>query len=158
MLSYNGNHFDVPMLYSNLQRHGLEFNFSNRKFYDSLVIERNIYSMKLDKVYKRYTNKELENAHDAFFDTQATIQIFKNQCNNNPEFLNDKNFDLPSIEDFLKYNEDGELIFNTGKYRGKKTNDVCKTDPGYIKWIFENFSEKTKTSIKDEWYNTRPQK
>ena len=52
MLSYNGNHFDVPMLHYNLLRYGLSFDFANRKFYDSYTIERKRNSMKLADVYK----------------------------------------------------------------------------------------------------------
>jgi DNA polymerase-3 subunit epsilon len=159
MLSYNGNHFDVPMLYNNLLRYGLSFDFENRTFYDSIVIERKKYSMKLSETYKRYTGEELENAHDAFFDTQALIEVFKHQLKDNPELVEDKNFNLPSLEDFLKFNEDGELIFTFGKYRNKKTNDICMSDPGYIKWIFENdFSDIAKKSIKNEWIRYRSQK
>ena len=38
------------------------------------------------------------------------------------------------IENFAtvcaKYiNDDNELVFTSGKYRGKRTNDICKTDP-----------------------------
>jgi DNA polymerase-3 subunit epsilon len=153
MLSYNGNHFDVPMLYNNLLRCGLTFDFQNRTFYDSLVIERKRNSMRLEDVYKRYTGETLDNAHDAFFDTQALIKIFKHQCENTNESVFDRNFNLPSIEDFLKYNEDGDLTFTIGKYRNKKTNDICISDPRYIKWIFESdFSELTKKSIQNEWY------
>ena len=44
-----------------------------------------------------------------------------------------------------KDNEDGDLTFTIGKYRNKKTNDICISDPRYIKWIFESdFSELTK--------------
>ena len=159
MLSYNGNHFDVPMLYNNLLRYGLSFDFENRTFYDSIVIERKKYSMKLSETYKRYTDEELENSHDAFFDTQALIEVFKHQLKDNPELVEDKNFNLPSLEDFLKFNEDGELVFSFGKYRNKKTNDICMSDPGYIKWIFENdFSDVAKKSIKNEWIRYRSQK
>lgn len=159
MLSYNGNHFDVPMLYNNLLRCGLTFDFQNRTFYDSLVIERKRNSMRLEDVYKRYTGETLENAHDAFFDTKALIEVFKHQLKNNPELTEDKNFNLPSLEDFLKFDEDGELVFSFGKYRNKKTNDICMSDPGYIKWIFENdFSDIAKKSIKNEWIRYRSQK
>lgn len=158
MLSYNGNHFDVPMLYYNLQRNNLDFDFASRNFYDSMVIERKIYSMKLGDIYKRYTNKELDNAHDAFFDTKATVEVFKHQFNKNREIIEETNFKLLSLEDFLKYDNNNELVFKNGKYRDKRTNDICKTDPKYIKWVFSNFSEITRKTIMDEYYKAYPKK
>ena len=40
MLSYNGNGYDAPILYYNLKRNGLTFDFDNRTWYDALVLER----------------------------------------------------------------------------------------------------------------------
>ena len=39
ILTYNGNTFDVPMLYNNLIRANLTFDFKSRTFYGSLVIK-----------------------------------------------------------------------------------------------------------------------
>ena len=40
MLSYNGNGYDAPILYYNLKRLGLKFDFEDRTWYDALVLER----------------------------------------------------------------------------------------------------------------------
>lgn len=157
MLSYNGNHFDVPMLHYNLLRYGLSFDFANRKFYDSYTIERKRNSMKLADVYKRYTGLELEDAHEALADVRALVQIFKHQ-NEIEDGIEDPEFKLVSPEGFVKLNADGKLVFATGKYKGKLTNDVCKTDRNYINWIFEKFSEVTKRSIMEAWYAEHPRK
>lgn len=157
MLSYNGNHFDVPMLYYNLLRHDLQFNFDNRTFYDSLVIERKRNSMKLADVYKRYTGKELEGAHDALCDVRGLIEIFRHQTMN-MEGIEDPSFDLVSPEGFLKLNDKNELVFATGKYKGKTTNEICKKDLIYIKWVLEKFSKTTANSIKESWYQEHPKK
>lgn len=155
ILSYNGNNFDVPMLHYNLLRYGLSFDFENRVFYDSLVIERKRNSMQLAHVYKRYTGKELEDAHEALADVRALIEIFKHQIQNDSEVY-DQTFDLVSPEGFLKLNDEGELVFSTGKYRGKTTNEVCIRDANYIKWVLEKFSNLTSKSIKNAWYKEHP--
>ena len=150
ILSYNGNHFDVPMLYYNLLRYNLSFDFDKHVFYDSLTIERNRFSMKLENTYKRYTGQELQGAHDALCDVRALIQVFKHQIQND-ENVFDPSFNLLSPEGFIKYNEKGDIVFANGKYKGKTTNDVCKTDPGYIRWIVEKFSSLTVETIKNAW-------
>lgn len=159
MLSYNGNHFDVPFLYYNALRYGLKFDFDNRKFYDALVIQRKRFSNKLGDVYKRYTGKDLDGAHDALNDVNATIEIFRCQEEDkNYDFLQDiedKSFNLVSPEEFVKLNENDELIFAVGKYKNRRTNDICKEDPSYIKWVFEKFSPLTKTSIRNEYYKNK---
>lgn len=157
MLSYNGNHFDVPMLYYNLLRNNLSFDFDKRTFYDSLVIERKRNSMKLGDVYRRYTGQELEGAHDALCDVRGLIEIFKHQTMN-MEGIEDPDFKLVSPEGFLKRNEKGDLVFATGKYKGKTTNEICQKDVNYIKWVLEKFSSTTTNSIKESWYQEHPKK
>ena len=77
ILSYNGNHFDVPMLYNNLTRNGLSFDFEHRTFYDSLVIERKRNSLKLGDVYKRYTGEDMLeiNCHGGPRTVQRILQL-----------------------------------------------------------------------------------
>lgn len=151
ILSYNGNSFDVPMLYNNLKRYNLEFDFVSRKYYDSMVVERKRIQYKLSETYKRYTGEELEDAHDALADVRATVQVFKHQFEQVPDMFNDTEFTMISPEGFVKINDDNELVFTSGKYRGKRTNDICKTDPSYIRWIVEKFSPITVETIKNAW-------
>lgn len=156
ILSYNGNHFDVPMLYYNLIRENLKFDFSGRIYYDSMIVEKKRLQYKLVDTYKRYTGKELDGAHDALCDVRATIEVFKHQLNEVQELFDLYDFKLVSPEGFVKYNDKGELVFANGKYKGKRTNDICKTDVSYIKWVFEKFSPETRISIRDEYYKENP--
>jgi len=152
MLSYNGIRYDIPLLYHNLTRLGLTFDFSKRKFYDSLLIERKRNSMRLEDVYRRYTGEELEGAHDALNDVRGLIKIFGFQKRDGIDDIEQEpDFTVKSPEGFLRTDEDGELIFASGKYRNEKTNDVCKKDASYIKWVFEKFSAETRLNIKAEW-------
>lgn len=157
MLSYNGIHFDIPMMYYNLLRYDFHFDFDSRKFYDSLVIERKRNSMKLENVYKRYTGKELDGAHNALNDIMGLIEIFRHQTKIE-EGIEDPDFTIVSPEGLLKRNENGDLVFAIGKYRDCKTNDICIKDANYIKWISEKFSKTTLESIKREWYSVHPKK
>lgn len=150
ILTYNGNHFDIPMLYSNLKENGLEFDFEGRTYYDAMTIERKRFSMKLENTYKRYTGNELTDAHDALADVKATIAVFEGQQKVDKD-VEDETFTMLSPEGFIKYNDKKELVFTTGKYKDIQTNEVCISDPSYIRWIFNNFSDITKKNIVNEY-------
>jgi AraC-like DNA-binding protein/uncharacterized protein (DUF3820 family) len=94
-------------------------------------------------VYKKYTGKNLDNAHDAFADTIATLEVYKYQRNNNEEFIEE-------ILPHFKYNMDisgnymyrvnettgaKEVYINFGKWKGTKIDDV---DTKYLEWIAKN--------------------
>ena len=104
--------------------------------------------------YKYYCGKELENAHSALADTQATYEVLMAQLDRYPEDL--KN-DVDFLSEFSKmtdnvdfagrmvYNENREIVFNFGKYKGKKVSDVLRADPGYYSWILQgDFARNTK--------------
>jgi DNA polymerase-3 subunit epsilon len=154
VLTYNGNNFDVGFLYNDLKEIGLELDF-DRTFYDAYVIEAKRYSRTLTAVYKKYTGKEMVDAHDALADTLATIEVFKHQLADDSAVDADE-FKIISPESFVIRMDDGRIVFANGKYSRKKVSDVCKTDPGYIKWVFDNCSKITKKTIMDAYYKDYP--
>jgi len=76
-LTYNGNSFDVKFIYKDLALFGYDFPIENKIFYDAFLLYKKYHPCTLSNVYKMYTGKELEGAHDAFADTKATIEVFK---------------------------------------------------------------------------------
>ena len=119
-----------------------------------------------------YCNKEIVNAHDAMADVQATIDVFKGQIERYKDmdyeekdgtlvekplrndmdsiykFTND--LSLIDVTNRLKYNNEGEVVFNFGKYQNQRVIDVItKVDPNYYRWILEkDFSVQVKRTIK----------
>jgi DNA polymerase-3 subunit epsilon len=172
LAGYNSNRFDVPMLMEEFARAGIDFEIASRRLID---VQRIFYKMEprtLSAAVKFYCNKSLENAHDAMADVQATIDVFKGQI----ERYQDLDFeekdgtvvekplrnDMDSIYKFtndlslidvtnrLKYNNEGEVVFNFGKYQNQRVIDVItKVDPNYYRWILEkDFSVQVKRTIK----------
>lgn len=157
ILTFNGNHFDVPMLYNELSRNGLSFTFTGRKFYDARKIELARHKTSLMDTYHRYYNEDFENAHDALADVRATIKVFEAQQKADMSDIEDPSFNLQSIEGMVGYDDSKKcVIFMKGKYEGAPTNEVCKTDPSYIKWVFSTFSALTCETIKNEWFRENP--
>lgn len=154
LLTYNGNNYDLRILYYNLKHYGLSFDLSTRTCYDALTIERKRWPMKLIDVYKRYTGNDYEDAHDALADVRATLEVFRHQ-RAEVEDIFDDSFHIISPEGFVRFKDD-VLVFTTGKYANKSTNEICISDPSYIRWVFNNFSLETKTIIRDEYYKAHP--
>ena len=48
----------------------------------------------------------------------------------------------------MVYDENRDVVFNFGKYKGKKVTDVLRTDPGYYSWILNSdFTLNTKAVL-----------
>jgi DNA polymerase-3 subunit epsilon len=157
ILSYNGMSFDIAFIDKDFLESGISIDWSKYKSIDVYSIECMLNSRKLEDVYKKYTGNDLINAHDALSDVRATIEVYKHQKNiiSGSEYNQDAFIvDIISPDNVVKYDKNNQLVFTIGKYRGVDVYRVCKTDPQYIKWLFENgISETTKNSIK-EYYKS----
>jgi len=139
-LTFNGNRFDVNILYKDLQMVGYEFPMAEKIFYDSYGMEVRLAPRNLSTVYTKYTGKILENAHNSLSDVQATIEVFKAQF----ESVEDDIDEWPenklyspegSIRNIASSGESERIVFCTGKYKDVEFMEVCKKDPQYISWF-----------------------
>ncbi len=141
ILTYNGNSFDVNFLYQNLLKIGKEFPINDRKYYDAFLMYKQLHPSNLSAVYKYYTGLELEGAHNAMNDILATIEVFKHM--QTTEQLAREEIDkmdvnqLYSPENSISW-KNNYIFFNIGKYKDKEFMEVCKKDPGYVKWFMDS--------------------
>ena len=171
LAGYNSNRFDVPMLMEEFARVGIELDISKRRLID---VQRVFYKMEprtLKAALKFYCNKELINAHDALADVQATIDVFKGQLiryegvdlvdadgnvieapiKNDMQVIHDFTSDLKTIDatQRLKYDQNGVVVFNFGKYVGKPVAKILYEDRQYYNWILnKEFSSQVKQIVK----------
>jgi len=171
LAGYNSNRFDVPMLMEEFARVGIELDISKRRLID---VQRVFYKMEprtLKAALKFYCGKELENAHDALADVQATIDVFKGQLKkyegvdlkdadgniieapvkNDMQAIHDFTSDLKTIDatQRLKYDQNGVVVFNFGKYQGKPVATTLAKDRQYYNWILnKEFSSQVKQIVK----------
>jgi DNA polymerase III subunit epsilon len=168
---YNAARFDIPMLMEEFSRVGIEFDLSKRRIID---VQRIFYKMEprtLKAALRFYCNAELSDAHDALADVRATAEVFKGQL----QFYEGKNLideegntveepiknDIQVLHDFtndlrmvdatqkLKYDTNGNIVFNFGKYMGQSVVDVLSKDKQYYFWILEKeFSAQVKQTVK----------
>ncbi len=157
---YNSNKFDLPMLAEEFLRADVDIDLKRRKFIDIQVIFHKKEQRTLSAAYKFYCDKTLEGAHSAETDTRATYEVLMSQL--------DRYSDLPNdVDELAKYSshnrnvdflgrivldDDEKEIFNFGKYKGQRVEDVLKKDAGYYAWMmngqFPLHTKKVLTAIK----------
>lgn len=151
---YNSTKFDIPMLYEEFLRAGVDFDFRKRKLVDVQNIFHKMEQRTLVAAYKFYCQKDLTKAHSAEADTLATYEVLKAQLDRYPEDL--KN-DIAFLADFstkskfvdyagrIVYNEHDVPVFNFGKHKGRPVSEVLASEPSYYSWIMNgDFSLDTK--------------
>ena len=150
--SYNGNNFDIPILSAELVRAGLEPIDWNPNLLDALSLYRNLFPNTLSDVYKRLTGKELEGAHSALSDVEATFEIAE-ILTRDLEQQTIEAIDLMLQADKIRVDLAGKLYKdNEGVVRyafGKDVNKSVKDEPGFAKWMLNNsFPQETKNKLK----------
>ena len=140
---YNSNRFDIPLLMEEFLRTGLELDLTERKMVD---VQHIFYSMEprtLTAAYKFYCQKDLEGAHNAEHDVNATIDVLLSQIERYPQLGSSVESILgvigeEKIVDYARrfsFNDKGVEVFNFGKHKGKPVTDVLKAEPQYYDWM-----------------------
>jgi len=171
LAGYNSNRFDIPMLMEEFARVGIEFSLEKRRTID---VQRIFYKMEprtLKAALKFYCDKEMEDAHDAMADVYATVDVFLGQLDRYKgvdyvnedgdvqkapikrniqelhEFTNDMRF--VDATQKLKYDHNGVIVFNFGKYNNQPAAKVLSKDKQYYNWILnKEFSSQVKQIVK----------
>lgn len=137
ILTYNGLSFDIPMIYNDFNREGLDPQILNHNNIDALAIERLINSNKLEDVYKRYTGMRAADAHNSMYDCEMTAVVFEHQMKIADESV--EVYSKASLpESILDLNEEGQIVMTGGKYSGKLLSEVLKADRKYFAWLYTN--------------------
>jgi DNA polymerase-3 subunit epsilon len=150
---FNSDNFDIPLLVQEFSRCNIMFGDWDMNTVDVLSVERMLRPNKLTDVYKRYTGKELEDAHSALADVNATIEILFHQYESKEEITPDeiensykikKRYDLCNK---MYINADGKVCWNFGKI----INQPIETDMSYVDWVLRQntFTNETKKKIKE---------
>lgn len=142
---YNSNRFDIPILMEEFLRAGLDVDLTDRRMLDVQHIFYFMEPRTLTAAYRFYCQKELEGAHSAENDVQATIEVLLAQV----ERYEDLGFTLDSIlgkvgeekvVDYARrfsFDDKNQEVFNFGKYKGRRVADVLKQEPQYYDWMMK---------------------
>lgn len=168
LAGYNSNHFDVPMLQEELLRNGFKVDLrKEHHFVDAFVIFQKHTPRTLTAAYMHYCGKNLEDAHSANADTEATREVLLRQV----EIHADVPTTVEALEAYttmqqcadmagrLAYNEKGEIVFNFGKYKGRSVREVFLQEGSYYNWMMDgDFPLYTKQIISDIMQDIRSSK
>jgi len=161
LAGFNSNRFDIPLLAEELMRVGIEFDMKNRKAIDVQVIFHKKEQRTLSAGYQFYCGKELEGAHGAEADTNATYEILLAQLDKYNDIENSvdalSNFSThgtrADFAGFILMNDEHQEVFSFGKYKGRIVEEVLKENPGYNSWIqnadFPLYTKKVLREIKE---------
>ena len=161
LAGFNSNRFDIPLLAEELMRAGVDFNMKDRKAIDVQVIFHKKEQRTLGAGYQFYCGKELEGAHGAEADTNATYEILLAQLDKYDDIENSvdalseysSHGKRADFAGFILMNEEGEEIFSFGKHKGRTVEAVLKENPGYNNWMqnadFPLYTKKVLQEIKE---------
>ncbi len=161
LAGYNSNKFDIPFLVEEFYRVGTPFPMENRSFVDVQNIFHKMEQRTLAAAYQFYCGKTMENAHNALYDAEVTMEVFVSQMDKYPTLPSDvaplsdftRNSPLGMV-DFagrLARNAKNEVMYNFGKHKGKTVEEILKIEPGYYGWMLEaDFPFQTKDCLRVE--------
>ena len=168
---YNSDRFDIPMLMEEMARAGIDFDVDNRRAIDVQKIFYKMEPRTLVAALKHFCGKKLEDAHDALADVRATVDVLKGQLimyqetdyEDSDGYTTERPIknDMAALAKFIgdtrtvdatqrfKYNHQGEIVFNFGKYVGQPAAELLYKDRHYLNWILEkDFSTEVKKIVK----------
>lgn len=149
---YNSDNFDVPLLIEEFGRCAIVFPDWEFNLIDVLKYERLLNPNNLGAVYKRYTGKELDDAHNALADVRATFEILMYQIENKPN-QTPADIDLYCQGERRRHDIGGKTyIDNENVVRwsfGKNMHKPVLDDMGYYDWVLKNeFPTELKNKLK----------
>lgn len=154
LLTYNGNAFDIPFMYADFAKDGLDPMIMGHRLIDVYKIETKVNSNTLSCAYERYTGKPAVDAHDSSADVKMTMRVFYEQLQRYDleEIVNSDEMKMDFPEQILALNEDGRIQLTGGKYKSLLIFDVIKSDPSYIKWLFSKvLCQNSKDKVMEEY-------
>ena len=145
--------FDIPMLFFEFERSGINWDVSDLVVLDTLKLEWAMKKSNLETLFYEYTGKIMEGAHNAKNDVLANIEVLEGQL---------KKYGITSINEYVSistdgkknldvagkvYEVDGIAFFSFGKHKGKAVTEVAKTDASWLKWFQGVANKNTKDVI-----------
>ncbi len=150
LTGFNLERFDLPLLKNEFSRCGIDFPRGPINVIDAQKIFFKKEPRTLSAAYQFYCSKELNNAHSAQADAEATAEILMAQV--------ERYEDLPTtIEELHTYchplhpdwvDPEGKIIWksgqatiNFGRHTGTPLEQLARHDRGYLQWVLKkNFS------------------
>jgi DNA polymerase-3 subunit epsilon len=151
---YNCINFDIPLLYEEFARCNKYLSLQGLNIIDSYNLLNKFETRKLNDIYKRYFGQDIDGAHGAEADIEATIKVFEKQ-------ISDYNLEDTSIKEISKIirstsknefivdlsgwfrHREGNFYFGKGKHK----DSLVSENLDYLKWMYENDNLETNSRV-----------
>jgi len=147
--------FDVPVLVEEFLRAGVDFDYSRKRIIDSQRIFHLMEKRNLAAALKFYCDKDLDGAHSALADTNASMHVLLSQVeryenmpvtdglghplgilkNDLDELHRLTSSAMIDLAGRMILNQKGEAVFNFGKHKNKNVLAVLKEEASYYDWM-----------------------
>lgn len=167
---FNSNRFDIPFLAEEFLRAGIDFGVEGRNLIDVQNIFHMMEQRTLRAAFKFYCDKELDGAHEALPDTEATLEVLMAQLEryettvvmaSNGDEIGPVPTDMDALHLFCQrqrfadlagrfiYDDQDQVLFNFGQHKGKTVESILRANPGYFGWMMgADFPEYTKRVLR----------
>lgn len=149
--------YDIPLLSAELTAAGIPFDFEACRIVDAKDIFFKLEPRNLSAAVLRYCGREHEGAHGAMADTIASRDVLLAMLEQHEDLPSDVEGlskvgidpDAFDADGKLKW-QDGELVVNFGKMKGKSLKTLAIVDRGYLSWMTRGaFSKKVVGAVAD---------
>jgi DNA polymerase-3 subunit epsilon len=153
ILGFNHTNFDIPLLWEEFYRCGIEWDLSGVKMLDAGTLFKRREERTLSAAVQFYCNRTHDGAHDAMADALSTWEVWDAQVakyslfgKSAEELAKESNYEEQRVDLAGKIiiGKDGRPAYNIGKAKGVAVVD----DPGFGKWMLgKDFSANTKMHL-----------
>lgn len=163
LMGFNLINFDVPILWEEFNRAGINWDLEGINIIDVGNIYKKKEPRTLSAALNYYCNEELTDAHEAMADVRATAKVARRQLFKYQDLLSMTTEELAEFSHMddrvdlagkIVRNDDGVPCYNIGKSKGVPVKD----DPGFGYWMLsKDFSEQTKAVLQRILNEPEPQ-
>lgn len=148
LCGFNLRAFDLPLLRAEFDRAGVAWPCPHARVVDVFVIFRERETRRLADAVRLYCGRELEGAHSAVADADATLDVLLAQLARYPDLPRDlgdldaasggRRPDWATECGKVRWNSDGDAVLAFGKHKGQRLVDVARAAPDFLRWILRN--------------------
>lgn len=144
IVTYNGNRFDIPILYRQLSEVGINWDPRKSDMIDVYKIVAKLNPRTLEAIVLKYLGVDHTDAHSADADTVATTRLLHRLMSLHSEIPKEpsevakwaddgkESLDLMGV---FHYNEDNHIAFSNGKHKDEVVS--LEKHRSYLEWILK---------------------
>ena len=159
LAGFNVTRFDIPLLDREFRDCKLDVGLDQRRIVDAMTIFHRMEPRDLSAATRFYLGREHTGAHAAEADVAVSFEILEAQLARYDELPNT----VDGLDAWLRrvpenaadqsgkfVREDGRVVFNFGKHKGKPLVEVAAAAPDYLEWILgSDFPDDAKQFVRD---------